>query len=291
MRACAQKQLQQPPASPNDRSSGSSNGSGSSSSSGGEAPATSPPINKQVVSAAMDSRLYAYLLDHTREPALLADLRRDTAQQFPSGARMQVSPEQGAFLGWLAGTLRAARVIEVGVFTGYSRWGVSGRSDDGMREGRREGRRFGACSVRKRCLQPSPRPSLPACPAAWRWRWRCRRGGGSSRATETRGPCSWPGNTGGVRGSRIRCDAVFGGAGAGALGVGAWTSERRWHGGALPNHVPACLPASLACPAAARRQQIEERLGPAAETLESLLADPLQHNSYDFAFIDADKKV
>jgi predicted O-methyltransferase YrrM len=36
---------------------------------------------------------------------------------------------------------------------------------------------------------------------------------------------------------------------------------------------------------------VEERLGPAAETLDALLADPAQHGSYDFAFIDADKKV
>lgn len=37
--------------------------------------------------------------------------------------------------------------------------------------------------------------------------------------------------------------------------------------------------------------QIEEQLGAASESLEALLADPTQHNSYDFAFIDADKKV
>jgi predicted O-methyltransferase YrrM len=43
--------------------------------------------------------------------------------------------------------------------------------------------------------------------------------------------------------------------------------------------------------AAACPLQVEERLGPAAETLETLLADPAQHGSYDFAFIDADKKV
>ncbi|KAI7843197.1 hypothetical protein COHA_003180 [Chlorella ohadii] len=36
--------------------------------------------------------------------------------------------------------------------------------------------------------------------------------------------------------------------------------------------------------------KIEERLGAASESLEALLADPAQHNSYDFAFIDADKK-
>lgn len=44
--------------------------------------------------------------------------------------------------------------------------------------------------------------------------------------------------------------------------------------------VPRCAP-----------HQIEERLGAASESLEALLADPAQHNSYDFAFIDADKKV
>lgn len=61
----------------------------------------------------MDDRLYSYLLAHTREPEVLASLRAATAAQFPSGARMQISPEQGAFMGWLLGTLGARRVIEV----------------------------------------------------------------------------------------------------------------------------------------------------------------------------------
>ena len=38
---------------------------------------------------------------HTREPAVLAELRAATAEQFATGARMQISPEQGAFMGWL----------------------------------------------------------------------------------------------------------------------------------------------------------------------------------------------
>lgn len=49
----------------------------------------------------MDDRLYSYLLAHTREPAVLAALRADTAERFATGARMQISPEQGAFMGWL----------------------------------------------------------------------------------------------------------------------------------------------------------------------------------------------
>ena len=68
----------------------------------------------------MDGGLYAYLLRHTREPPVLAALRADTAERYPSAAHMAVSPDQGAFLAWLAHTLGARRVIEVGVFTGYS---------------------------------------------------------------------------------------------------------------------------------------------------------------------------
>ena len=41
------------------------------------------------------------MLQHTREPPVLAQLRAATAEQFPTGARMQISPEQGAFMGWL----------------------------------------------------------------------------------------------------------------------------------------------------------------------------------------------
>ena len=41
------------------------------------------------------------LPQHTREPSVLAELRAATAEQFATGARMQISPEQGAFMGWL----------------------------------------------------------------------------------------------------------------------------------------------------------------------------------------------
>jgi predicted O-methyltransferase YrrM len=51
---------------------------------------------------------------------VLAELRTETAAHFPQGARMQVSPDQGAFLAWLVHTLGASKILEVGVFTGYS---------------------------------------------------------------------------------------------------------------------------------------------------------------------------
>jgi caffeoyl-CoA O-methyltransferase len=68
---------------------------------------------------AMTETLYDYLLAvSVREPALLARLREETAAL--PGAGMQVSPEQGQFLGLLVQLLGARRALEIGVFTGYS---------------------------------------------------------------------------------------------------------------------------------------------------------------------------
>ena len=70
-------------------------------------------------SLSLDDALYQYLLDVSlREHPVLAELReanRDHAKSF-----MQVSPENGQFLGMLIKLTGARRVIEVGVFTGYS---------------------------------------------------------------------------------------------------------------------------------------------------------------------------
>lgn len=63
--------------------------------------------------------LHQYLLAHSlREYPVLTELRARTAEL--TNARMQISPEQGQFMGWLLGSLGARRTIEVGVFTGYS---------------------------------------------------------------------------------------------------------------------------------------------------------------------------
>lgn len=66
----------------------------------------------------MSPQLYGYLLAHTREPEVLQQLRAETAAV--NGAHMQVTPEQGALLGLLVELLGCRRVIELGVFTGYS---------------------------------------------------------------------------------------------------------------------------------------------------------------------------
>lgn len=63
--------------------------------------------------------IYHYLLAHSlREPAILSQLRQETAQH--PRAQMQIAPEQGQFMGWLVQVLGAQRTLEIGVFTGYS---------------------------------------------------------------------------------------------------------------------------------------------------------------------------
>ncbi|MFW6093171.1 MAG: O-methyltransferase [Pseudomonadota bacterium] len=63
--------------------------------------------------------VHAYLLEHgVRESPVLAELRERTAVM--EAARMQIAPEQGAFMGLLVRLLDVHRVLEVGTFTGYS---------------------------------------------------------------------------------------------------------------------------------------------------------------------------
>ncbi|MDH4131487.1 MAG: class I SAM-dependent methyltransferase [Gemmatimonadota bacterium] len=67
----------------------------------------------------LDERLYRYLLEHSlREPDVLRRLREETAAH--PKAEMQIAPEQGQFMALLVRLMGARRVLEVGVFTGYS---------------------------------------------------------------------------------------------------------------------------------------------------------------------------
>ena len=67
----------------------------------------------------LSDALYDYLLSVSlREPPLLYRLREETAA-LPH-AVMQISPEQGQFMALLAELVGARRVLEVGIFTGYS---------------------------------------------------------------------------------------------------------------------------------------------------------------------------
>jgi predicted O-methyltransferase YrrM len=66
-----------------------------------------------------DDALYDYFHRHTlREPEILKRLRAETAKHPHAG--MQISPEQGQFMRLLIELLGVRRIVEIGVFTGYS---------------------------------------------------------------------------------------------------------------------------------------------------------------------------
>ena len=64
--------------------------------------------------------LHRYLVEHGTPPdAVLRELAGETAR-LGASARMQISPEQGAFMTLLTRAIGARRAVEVGTFTGYS---------------------------------------------------------------------------------------------------------------------------------------------------------------------------
>lgn len=90
-----------------------------------------PPGPMSNRSISLTDSLYDYLLSVSlREPDLLLQLREETAAD-PS-ARMQISPEQGQFMGLLARLMGARQCLEIGVFTGYSSLAIAlALPDDG----------------------------------------------------------------------------------------------------------------------------------------------------------------
>jgi caffeoyl-CoA O-methyltransferase len=82
-------------------------------------------------SISLTDSLYDYLLSVSlREPDLLLKLREETAAD--PAANMQISPEQGQFMGLLVRLMGARRCLEIGVFTGYSSLAIAlALPDDG----------------------------------------------------------------------------------------------------------------------------------------------------------------
>jgi len=63
--------------------------------------------------------LHDYILDNSlKELPILAELRQETQRH--KQARMQISPDQGQLISLLIRLMSARRVLEIGVFTGYS---------------------------------------------------------------------------------------------------------------------------------------------------------------------------
>ena len=72
----------------------------------------------------LTDKLYRYLVAVSlRDDELLRRLRRET-ERLPMGG-MQISPEQGQFMGLLVALIGARQAIEIGTFTGYSSLSVA----------------------------------------------------------------------------------------------------------------------------------------------------------------------
>jgi len=72
--------------------------------------------NKSIV---VTDPIYDYILSASlREPEVLKLLREETARHTHSN--MQIAPEQGQFMALLVELIGARKILEVGVFTGYS---------------------------------------------------------------------------------------------------------------------------------------------------------------------------
>lgn len=68
--------------------------------------------------------LYHYFQQNSlREPDVLTQLREQTHKM--SMSQMQISPEQGQFMGLLIELMGARKTLEIGVFTGYSTLAVA----------------------------------------------------------------------------------------------------------------------------------------------------------------------
>ena len=64
--------------------------------------------------------LHSYILNHGGGPDEVQQALIAATQALGPAARMQIAPEQGVFVEWLARVMGARRAIEVGTFTGYS---------------------------------------------------------------------------------------------------------------------------------------------------------------------------
>eukprot|EP00963_Diacronema_lutheri_P012641 scaffold1844_cov403-Pavlova_lutheri.AAC.4 len=78
-----------------------------------------------------DPRERRYILDHTRKSDWLQELREKTSEL--PGNKMQVPPEQAQFMALLVELIGARKIVEVGVYIGYSSLAMAmALPEDGM---------------------------------------------------------------------------------------------------------------------------------------------------------------
>ena len=77
--------------------------------------------DRELKSVGLTPELHRYLVAHGSPPdAILAELAELTHERLGRVSVMQIPPEEGALLFWLARLIGARKAIELGTFTGYS---------------------------------------------------------------------------------------------------------------------------------------------------------------------------
>ena len=71
-------------------------------------------------SFALSSEIHDYLIEHGARPDPIAQALIEETRTLGGIARMQIAPEQGAFMTLLVRIMGARKIIEVGTFTGFS---------------------------------------------------------------------------------------------------------------------------------------------------------------------------
>lgn len=83
---------------------------------------------------ALTDELHTYLVEHGDPPDRIArELITETVAALPEQARMQVAPEQAAFLTFLTRLIGVRQAVEVGTFTGLSALAIARGLADGGR--------------------------------------------------------------------------------------------------------------------------------------------------------------
>ena len=67
----------------------------------------------------IDDTIYEYIINNSFRDLPILKKLRDETRKMPDG-RMQISSDQGQFMGLLVKLMNAKKIIEVGTFTGYS---------------------------------------------------------------------------------------------------------------------------------------------------------------------------
>lgn len=71
-------------------------------------------------SFSLSPEVHQYLVAHGMPPDAVQRALIDETRRLGGISMMQIAPEQGAFMTWLARLMGARRAVEVGTFTGYS---------------------------------------------------------------------------------------------------------------------------------------------------------------------------